>query len=131
MADTGRSGDRAVALLASWFTLIGGTFCCVFILLASSADKRQVLLVLIGAAVAATVLPWLFRDRKRDGGAWLWRRKTRKTRYRLSRKVEVEHPINVVPNRPPTAQELREMKSLNNTWVPRSDASGGRRSDSA
>jgi hypothetical protein len=120
------SGERAVAMLATWFTVIGGVFCCLFIGLAFDAERRNVLLALGGGCAALSLLSWLLRERRGEPRmlGWGWGNKVRKHRYRLARKSRVVHPVEVAPNRPPTAAELRDLQSHQSTWVPRANPPG-------
>lgn len=122
MTDTRKSGDHAAAWLATWFVMCGGIGACLFIALSAGDGLLRPLLLLGGGGLALAAVLWLLREpRKKKGESKLrfllarHRSESRRTAYRWSRRTSTRSEEQ---NRPPTLEEIRDLSSSTNTWVP-------------
>lgn len=120
----GRAGDKAVAYLAVTVVLAGGLLFCSLVVLLFSPDPMRVFTVMGGIAVGAVFLIWLVRDhgdgrslQERYGGLVGLKHEKQKVQVKVKR---VKRSEQAGPNRPPTADEIRELSGGINTWVPSS-----------
>ena len=117
------SGNRAVALLATCFVVLGGAGTCVLVALVSDPAHPGSALATAGAALVGVIaLIWLLRDRPPENRAksmwgWLGRRRRRKVEYHLRAKVPPSQR-SPTPPAPPTAESIRGLTGGTSTWVP-------------
>lgn len=126
--------NRTLApLLATAAILLMGTAFCIAIIFAFGEAKPIPVAIAIGSAIGFGILMWLLRDKptaeKRNWFAWVSRKKdhAEQDAYRVA---VIRHKHNYGDNRPPTLDELRELKDPTRTWVPHSQRSTRRDSSS-
>lgn len=109
-------------LLASAAILLMGTAFCVAIILAFGEAKPVPVAIAVGSGLGVGILLWLLRDRptaeKRGWFAWIAGRKP-VDEQELYRVAVIRHKHGLGERRPPTLEELREIKDPTRTWVPR------------
>lgn len=113
--------NKAAALLATSFVLVGGAVTCVFVATAMQADLVQALSIGGVTFGSFALVMWLLRDRTPANTArlrwgWLGRKPARKVALKLKRARAAER--YEAPPAPPTAETVRELKGGINTWVP-------------
>lgn len=118
-------GRQSVSVLASCVVIFLGSLACLVVVLGASPDPNRHLAYLGGAALAMLFLVWWFNrpsDRERPIMNWLhWKLYGPKERPKQEIRVKFKKPPvdDWTPNRPPTVEELREMKRESlNSWVP-------------
>jgi hypothetical protein len=126
-----RSSRNSGGVFASTVVLTLFTFGV--IVAGSAAFPRQpgmVWLIAIGGAILSLLIVWLLRDRPdgslRDSFAWL-SRKPREASIDYQPQVKRPDRVRYGTNRPPTAEELRDMKEGDRNWVPSNTPAGNRR----
>ncbi|MFV0442527.1 MAG: hypothetical protein ACK5Q5_03045 [Planctomycetaceae bacterium] len=117
--------SRSVApLMAAAFVLLMGTAFCVALLMAFDGGSPIPVAIAVGSAVGFGLLMWLLRDRpeagKRNWFAWVNRR-GQDAEQAMYRVAVIRHKHSLGDKRPPTLDELRELKDPTRTWVPRRD----------
>ena len=126
---TRESGDKAAALLATCFTVVGGMFVCTFIGVMTSHDSTATM-VTCGLCFTAIVgVLWLLRDKPPVNPTaaqfgWLSRNRKNEAPIYIPRRrhepEEVDYDRNKAPPAPPTAETVRQLQEENavKTWVP-------------
>ena len=117
--------NRMIApLMATAVILLLGTAFCVAIILAFGEARPVPIGIAIGSAVGFAVLMWSLRDkpeaRKRRWFAWLTRRPGDDER-KFYRVAALQRRLEYGKNKPPTLEQLRELKDPTRTWVPAKD----------
>jgi len=118
-------GNKAVALLATCFVVLGGAISCTAIAVAADPLHPESTLVPVGAVVLGIVfLLWILRDRPPECGSrinwnWLARRTKRRVAYKMQPKVPPSERASAPPG-PPTAESIRAITGRQSTWVPAS-----------
>jgi hypothetical protein len=115
--------DRNFApLLASFLVLLGGLIACVVIVFAGGGMKPELIMMVVGLTLGFGLLLWLLRDKPEAQ-----RRSLYSLMFHRPKKVHHEYSIKRVQReraseerRPPTLEELREMRDQTRTWVPSS-----------
>lgn len=116
--------NRMIApLMATAAILLMGTAFCVALIFAFGEAKPVPVAIAVGSAVGFGILLWLLRDRptaeKRGWFAWIKRRGAQDEQD-FFRVAMIRRQQKFGDNRPPTLDELREIKDPTRTWVPRS-----------
>lgn len=130
-----RSDRNSGGLLASTIVLTIGFLACLFIGVVAYPRQPVVPIVISGGLVSFFLLfVWMFRDRpavsQRDRFRWLSRKKDAMPGADYEpRRIESadSRPQQYGTQRPPTLDEIRELKDSDRNWVP-SNTSGSRRS---
>ena len=118
------SGDQAAAWLATVFTLAGGLFACVFVVVTSGEPPGRPMLVAIGVITVLLLLSWLLRDkppeaRQESLRLWhWWKKKENKTCEYTPRPRKRSRQNQDGNNQPPTLESIREAADDQRTWVP-------------
>lgn len=113
--------NKAAALLATSFVVVGGAVTCTFVATAMHADWKEALAIGGVTFGSFALLLWLLRDRTPQNTArlrwgWLGRKPGRKVALKLKRARAAER--YEAPPAPPTAASVRDLKGGINTWVP-------------
>lgn len=121
-------GNKAVALLATCFVVLGGAVCCAAIVMAGNPEHLESTIIPVAGVIAGAVfLLWLLRERPPASGRWTnWNWLTPDDKQRVAYKVKPKIPASqrvTTPPAPPTAESIRaltgrEPGGLKNTWVP-------------
>ena len=118
-------GRHSVSVLASCVVIFLGTMACLVMIMASSPDPNRHLAYLGGIAAFLLFFVWWINrpvDRERPFMDWLhWKLYGPQTRPKQEFKVKLMKPPadDWTPRRPPTVEEVREMKRESlHTWVP-------------
>jgi hypothetical protein len=117
------SGNRAVAMLASFFVVLGGAATCAAIVLSAGKENAETaLLSIAGATVAMLTLLWLLcgrppESRMKTGWSWLAGRPRRRIPYRVRAKLRPSERVSSPPA-PPTVETIRAITGRQGTWVP-------------
>jgi hypothetical protein len=112
---------RAAPLIATAFVLLGGAAACLGIIFAFGEAKPVPIAIACGSIVGLAVVLWLLRDKpeakQRHWFSWVLARNARPARssYRPKAAPQAQQ---FGTNRPPTVEEVRELKSDLRTWVP-------------
>ncbi len=120
-------GNRAVALLATCFVVLGGGASCTVIALSAGGDNPQAALLPIAGVMAGTlILLWLLREepavnKLKVGWSWLSHRRRRRVPYRVRAKLP-PHERASSPPAPPTVESIRQIAGplqprTGGTWV--------------
>jgi hypothetical protein len=123
-------GNKAVALLATCFVVLGGAISCAAIAVAADPlHPESTLVPVAGVVVGIIFLLWILRDKPPETGSrinwgWLARRSKRKVAYKVQPKVPPSERASAPPA-PPTAESIRAITGRQSTWVP-SPTSGAR-----
>ncbi len=131
------NGNRAVAVLASCFVVLGGAATCAAIVLSVRVEHLEAVIVSIAGASAAMLilLCLLFgrppENRVKAGWSWLSRERKRRVPYRVRAKIPASERVTSPPA-PPTVETIRAITGRQSTWVAApqasaSDPSGGGR----
>jgi hypothetical protein len=118
------SGDQAAAWLATVFTLTGGLFACVFVVVTSGEPPGRPMMVAIGVITILLLLLWLLRDkppeaRQESLKLWHWWKKKESETYEYKpRPRKRSHQTQYGNNQPPTLDSIREAVNDQRTWVP-------------
>jgi len=124
------SGNEAVSLLASSVVILLGGVGCLVVVLASAPEPGKLIVYLAAGMVVLFAGTWWANrpaDRERPFVDWLhWNLYGPKGKEKPEFKVKLLKPPPQVltPRRPPTVEELREMKGGMNNWVPPSSRDG-------
>lgn len=93
-------------------------------------DSGTVWLVAIAGSLFTLLIVWLLRDRPagslRESFAWL-SRKPAEAPVDYEPKAKRAERVRYGTNRPPTAEELRDLKDGDRNWVPSNTPAGQRR----
>ena len=126
----GRSGDKAVAYFAAAFVVAAGLLFGSVTILLFSPDTDRTIAIGGGIIIVIVILVWLIRDhsdgrtlKERYGPLLGFAPKKEKVKVKVKRVKPSELPGS---NRPPTAEDIRNLSGGVNTWVP---SSGKRQSD--
>ncbi len=117
------SGNRAVAMLASFFVVLGGAATCVVIVVSAGKEHAEVaLLSIAGATAAMLALLWLLcgrppENRMKTGWSWLSGKRKRRVPYRVRAKLPPAERVSSPPA-PPTVESIRAITGRQGTWVP-------------
>jgi hypothetical protein len=120
-------GNRAVALLAACFVVLGGGASCTLIALSADVGQPEAVIFPIAGVMTGTlILLWLVREepavnRLKTGWSWLSGRRKRRVAYRVRARVPA-HERYPCPPAPPTAESIRQItgrpdNGRNGTWV--------------
>jgi hypothetical protein len=113
----GRADDRDL-----WWIVVGSV--------AFPRDSGMVWLMAIAGSLFTLLVVWLLRDRPegslRESFAWL-SRKPAEAPVDYEPKVKRAERVRYGTNRPPTAEELRDLKDGDRNWVPSNTPAGQRR----
>jgi|GEM_PF-1106486 len=125
---TGRSprgsGDQAAAWLATVFTLTGGLFACLFVVVSSGEPPGKPMTIALGVITVLLLLSWLLRDkppeaRQESLKLWHWWKKKEADPYEYKPKPKKRSShIQYGNNQPPTLESIREAVDDQRTWVP-------------
>jgi hypothetical protein len=116
-------GNRAVALLASCFVVLGGGASCTVIALSADLDRPEAALFPIAGVMAGTLLLlWLVREepavnRLKIGWGWLSRVRKRRVPYRVRARVPAHERVSSPPA-PPTVESIRQITGRLDTARP-------------
>ncbi len=119
-------GDKATALLATTFVVFGGAAVCALIATAFSSRPSERALTLGAVFAAMLLLLWVLRERPRNELKetryfWLLRRRPKRQKTVVEIRFQrPRKPTQYGTNRPPTAEQIRELRENVNTWVPAS-----------
>lgn len=121
-------------MLATSVVFGAGFLLCAFIALAFNSDPTKPLLLVSGAFGAVLLFLWLLRPKSQNrflegGGFWLWggRKEDNALNY-TPRLIKPRPEDGYGTNKPPTLEELREMRETSaNAWVPSNDGRKRRR----
>lgn len=118
-------GRQSVSILASCVVIFLGSLACLVVVLGASPDPNRHLAYLGGGAFSLLFLVWWLNrsaDRERPIMDWLhWKLYGPRRRPKPEFKVKLMKPPvdDWTPRRPPTVEEVREMKRESlNSWVP-------------
>ena len=116
------SGNRAVAVLASCFVVLGGAATCAAIVLSARVENPEAaILSIIGATGVMLTLLWLLfgrppENRMKTGWSWLSRRRRRRVPYWVRPKLRPGERVSSPPA-PPTVETIRAITGRQSTWV--------------
>jgi len=118
------SGNQATAWLATVFTLTGGLFACLFVLVSSGEPPGRPMLITISVIVLVLLILWLLRDKppaaKQESlRLWYWWKKEETDCFEYKprpRKRSRNSDYGTQP--PPTLESVRERVDDQRTWVP-------------
>ncbi|QDV53049.1 hypothetical protein [Gimesia fumaroli] len=118
------SGDQAAAWLATVFTLVGGLFACVFVVVSSGEPPGRPMIIAIGVITVLLLVLWLLRDKPPEAHQdslrlwhW-WKKKDAETCEYKPRPRKRSSHVNYGNNQPPTLESIRETVDDQRTWVP-------------
>lgn len=118
------SGDQAAAWLATVFTLAGGLFACVFVVVTSGEPPGKPMLVAIGIITVLLLVLWLLREkppeaRQQSLRLWYWWKKEEvdSAEYKPRPRKRSRH-AEYGNQQPPTLESIRETVDEQRTWVP-------------
>lgn len=127
-------GRQSVSVLASCVVIFLGGMACLLVVMISSPNPNEPLAYVGGGAFALLFLVWWFNrpvDRERPIMDWLhWKLYGPQTRKKEEFKVKLMKPPvdDWTPRRPPTVEEIREMKRESlNSWIPSEERKGSKR----
>ena len=118
------SGDQAAAWLATVFTLAGGLFACIFVVVTSGEPPGRPMLVAIGLIILLLLTLWLLRDkppeaRQQSLKLWFWWKKEETDGYEYKpRPRKRSRNSDYGTQSPPTLDSIREQVDDQRTWVP-------------
>lgn len=118
------SGDQAAAWLATVFTLVGGLFACVFVVVSSGEPPGRPMMVAIGVITVLLLVLWLLRDKPPETQqdslrVWYWwKKKEAETNEYKPRPRKRSSYVDYGNNPPPTLDSIRETVDDQRTWVP-------------
>lgn len=125
-SDPGRS---AAGWLATCLVVLGGSLGCLVIIFAGASDPVPGLVGFAGAFTCLLLLLWLLREKPKNEVRtqhmlWLFRREppAPRTQYAVRRQPPSQQPAGHA-NRPPTADEVRQLKDDPHNWIPARGAS--------
>lgn len=126
-----RSDRNSGGLFASTVVLTMAVFGGIMVgSVAYPSDPWTVWGIGIGGAVLILVLVWLLRDRPentlRESFGWLSRREP-EPKVDYEPKVIRAERVRYGTKRPPTAEEVRDLKDGDRNWVPANTSAGQRR----
>jgi len=115
--------ERAVAVLATAFVVMGGLGASIFLIVVNSSTPTQTIIYLAVGCAATGILLWLLRERDPltpRATVFTWFSRPKATTYHYKLKIrKTSSPQNQAPQQPPTAAQVREMKQeALGTWVP-------------
>lgn len=123
-------GEDAVAMLATAVVLVLGGAFCAFIVLVVAENASSALIVSSAAIGSVLCLLGLLRGSSDDGSPrrssiWkrLFRKKKRKSAYKVQKAAPQASNEEWGQNRPPTAESVRQLKEVNDgvrNWSPKS-----------
>tara|TARA_R110002049_G_scaffold75184_6_gene193567 strand:+ start:1044 stop:1481 length:438 start_codon:yes stop_codon:yes gene_type:complete len=118
------SGDQAAAWLATVFTLTGGLFACIFVVVTSGEPPGRPMMVAIGVITVLLLTLWLLRDKPPESQQeklklWHFWKKQEADPYEYKpRPRKKRHHTDYGTNQPPTLESIREATDEQRTWVP-------------
>ncbi|WP_298867427.1 hypothetical protein [uncultured Gimesia sp.] len=118
------SGDQAAAWLATVFTLAGGLFACIFVVVTSGEPPGKPMLIAISMIVVLLLTLWLLRDkppeaRQQSLRLWYWWKKKESDSYEYEpRPRKRSRSADYGTQTPPTLESIRERVDEHRTWVP-------------
>jgi hypothetical protein len=129
------NGNRAVAMLAACFVVLGGAGTCAVIVLSAGLEHADTaILSIAGVTAAMLALMWLLcvrppENRMKTAWSWLSGRRKRRVPYHLRAKLPASERVSSPPA-PPTVETIRAITGRQGTWVPApqqspQDSSGG------
>tara|TARA_Y100000758_G_scaffold214764_1_gene154285 strand:- start:5861 stop:6256 length:396 start_codon:yes stop_codon:yes gene_type:complete len=117
-------GREAVSALATIAVVIGGTMALVFVIVVGSDRPGPYLGGVAAGVVLFCVLLFLARSQPTSAGEkrrpwWkIFRRRTEKPEPEIVLKRRNDPAAAFDSKQPPTAEQLRDIKDHNSTWVP-------------
>lgn len=118
------SGDQAAAWLATVFTLAGGLFACLFVVVTSGEPPGRPMMVAIGVITVLLLISWLLRDkppeaRQESLKLWHWWKKEESETYEYKPRPRKRNShMQYGNNQPPTLESIREAVDEQRTWIP-------------
>jgi hypothetical protein len=114
-------------LIATAFVLLGGLAACIGITFAFGQARPVPIAIACGSMIGLAAVLWLLREKpeaqRRHWFGWVFDRHARPARTTYNLKA-APHACEYGTNRPPTAEEVRELKSDLKTWVPSQTRAG-------
>ncbi len=118
------SGDQASAWLATVFTLVGGLFACVFVVVTSGEPPGKPMMIALGVITVLLLILWLLREKPPEAQQqslrlWYWWKKedSNQVEYKPRPRKRSSH-IDYGDQKPPTLDSIRETVDEQRTWVP-------------
>ena len=124
MPPNNEMGREAVSALATIAVVIGGTMALVFVIVVGSDRPGPYLGGVAAGVILLCVLLFLARSQPSSAGntrrPWwkIFRRRTETPEPEIILERRKDPAAAFDSNQPPTAEQLRDMKNHNNTWVP-------------
>ncbi len=118
------SGDQAAAWLATVFTLAGGLFACIFVVVTSGEAPGKPMLIAIGIITVLLLMLWLLREKPPEAQQqslrlWYWWKKEESECYEYKpRPRKRSSHVDYGNQQPPTLESIRETVDDQRTWVP-------------
>jgi len=118
------SGDQAAAWLATVFTLAGGLFACIFLVITSGEHPGRPMLIAIGLIILLLLTLWLLREKPPEAQQqslkiWFWWKKKETDCYEYKpRPRKRSRNSDYGTQSPPTLDSIREQADEQRTWVP-------------
>lgn len=118
------SGNQATAWLATVFTLTGGVFACLFVLVSNGESPGKPMLITLSLMILAILILWLLRDkppeaRQHSLKLWYWWKKEESDSFEYKpRPRKRSHKSDFGTQTPPTLESIRERTDDQRTWVP-------------
>ena len=118
------SGDQAAAWLATVFTLAGGLFACVFVVVSSGEPPGKPMLIAISMIIVLLLTLWILRDkppeaRQQSLRLWHFLKKKEADDYEYKpRARKRSRNSDYGTQSPPTLESIREQADDQRTWVP-------------
>jgi hypothetical protein len=116
-------GNRAVALLATCFVVLGGAAACAAIAMSADLEHPEAAFVPIAGILAGMlILLWLLREppavnHLKNGWTWLSQRRRHRVTYHVKPRLPPSQR-SPAPSGPPTAESIRQITGRPGTWVP-------------
>ncbi len=121
------NGNRAVAVLAACFVVLGGAATCTAIVLSAGREHAETAILSIAGATAATLIVLgVFcvrppENRLKTAWSWLSGKRKRRVPYYVKAKLPPAERLSSPPA-PPTVESIRAITGRQGTWVPVSTA---------
>ena len=118
------SGDQAATWLATVFTLVGGLFACVFVMVSTGEPPGKPMMIVIGVLTVLLLILWLLREKppaahQESLSLWhFWKKKEAETYDYQPRPRKRSRKVDYGNNQPPTLESIRESVDERRTWVP-------------
>lgn len=118
------SGDQAAAWLATVFTLAGGLFACIFVVVTSGEPPGKPMMFAIGMIVLLLLTLWLLREKPPEAKQqslklWHWWKKDETEAFEYKpRPRKRSHATDYGTQSPPTLESIRDRVDDQRTWVP-------------